>query len=335
MAGFSVTREFNIAVLGAAEVGKTSLVQRLCGKAFNRKSGYKPSLDEDATKYSVEVASSAGLLLFHFHDWAWAEKRREVDISRQLARGSDGALFLYDVTAKRSRSDFSDFNDWYERSAGFDKPMMIIANKNDQKKKVVQDTEGQALANKGDRRCFVAISLVDDTGVDEVMLSLSRLMMQDLNLVVSAVTPASEASLKWSTDRLSSAFAASDASTAAPAPLVKSKRVLLLVMNSSVVAKFEEALATSEFVCEAFSSVGEMTELLPDTAPSATENPEAAAASTTTTTAAALPIVALAGPPTMTDGQKAGLTALAVQHGLPAVVAIPRALLTELQRATT
>jgi hypothetical protein len=53
-------------------------------------------------------------------------------------------------------------------SIGFDKPWLIISNKNDQKKKVVVDAEGQALARAGDRRAYVAVSLVDDTGLDEV-----------------------------------------------------------------------------------------------------------------------------------------------------------------------
>jgi hypothetical protein len=75
-------------------------------------------------------------------------------------RGSDGALFLYDVTDRRSMRDFVDFSDWYQRAAGFDKPWLIVSNKNDQKKKAVQDNEGSALASKGDKRGYVAISLV-------------------------------------------------------------------------------------------------------------------------------------------------------------------------------
>ena len=37
-------------------------------------------------------------------------------------RGSDGALFVYDCTEKRSKNDFSEHNDWYQRACGFDKP---------------------------------------------------------------------------------------------------------------------------------------------------------------------------------------------------------------------
>ena len=60
---------------------------------------------------------------------------------------------MYDITHKRTKTDFVDFNDWYERAAGFDKPYIIISNKNEQKKRAVLDEEGQALANKGYMYC--------------------------------------------------------------------------------------------------------------------------------------------------------------------------------------
>jgi GTPase SAR1 family protein len=149
MSAVDIKQEFRFTVLGAAGVGKTSLLLRLAGKPFNRKAGHRPSLEDEAVQHSLQVATSAGLLLFHFYDWAWAEKRKDEDISRHLAKGSDGAVFVYDVTEKRSKVDFYDFNDWYERAAGFDKPWIIISNKNEQKKHSVLEGEGQALASKG------------------------------------------------------------------------------------------------------------------------------------------------------------------------------------------
>ena len=160
MVATDIKQEFHFSVVGAAGVGKTSLLLRLGGKQFNRKLGHRPSMEEEAVQHSLEVCTSAGLLLFHFYDWAWAEKRKNEDINRQLARGSDGAVFIYDVTEKRSKVDFYDFNEWYERAAGFDKPWIIISNKNEQKKHSVLDGEGQALANKGDN-WFMSLTISD------------------------------------------------------------------------------------------------------------------------------------------------------------------------------
>lgn len=142
-------KEYHFCVLGSSTVGKTSLCERLIGKTFSRKSNYKQSLDDVATKYSIEVVTSDGLILYHFYDWAWEEKRKNESINQQLMRGFDGSLFVYDVNLRQSKGDFIEFMDWYQRAAGYDKPCLIIGNKNDSKKKAVQDGEGQALACKG------------------------------------------------------------------------------------------------------------------------------------------------------------------------------------------
>jgi hypothetical protein len=78
-----------------------------------------------------------------------------------------GGVFVYDVTDKRTLRDFPEHCDWYQRAAGFDKPWLVVSNKNDQKKRVVTDQEGQAVARAGDRRIYAAVSLVDDTGIED------------------------------------------------------------------------------------------------------------------------------------------------------------------------
>ena len=82
-------REFHLAVLGTTGVGKTSLCERLVGLSgsFKRTTAYKQSLEENATKYSIELSTSSGLLLFHFYDWGWEQKRRDQSIN-QVHRSS-------------------------------------------------------------------------------------------------------------------------------------------------------------------------------------------------------------------------------------------------------
>ena len=118
MSSFPI-KEFHMCMMGASNVGKTSLCERLHGKVFTRKPS-KPSLEEEASKYSIEVKTSLGLLLFHLYDWAWEVKRREDSraVNPQLMRGADGALFVYDVTDKGTLRCFGEFNDWYQRASG-------------------------------------------------------------------------------------------------------------------------------------------------------------------------------------------------------------------------
>ena len=164
------------------------------------------------------------------------------------------------------------------------------------------------IAFSGNQRCYIPLSLVDDTGVDDVMLSISRLMMKDLNLIVSSVAPASEECMKWSREKSAGSSSLSCQSNA------KLFRVLLLVLNSSVFAKFEETLAGSPFEAEQTGSVEGTEEVLADT------NSEG------------LPIIAIAGAPTMSDGQQTALKALALKYSLPCIICVPRSLSDELEK---
>jgi hypothetical protein len=150
------------------------------------------------------------------------------------------------------------------------------------------------------------VSLVDDTGVDDVMLSLSRLMMKDLNLSVSSVVTASEASMQWSRERNNTSISSGSAT--------KTFRVLLLVLNSSVYSKFDQALDGSIFEGEQTGSVDATEEVLADT------------------NSDGLPIFAIGGAPTMSDGQQTAMKALAAKYSLPCIITVPRTLLDELEQ---
>jgi GTP-binding protein EngB required for normal cell division len=301
-------KEFHMCVLGCSPVGKTSLLQRLTsGVAFSRKTSSKPSMEAEAVKYSVEVPTSAGLVLFHFYDWAWEQKRKDENINQQLMRGSQGAWFLFDVTDRRSLTDFTDYADWYQRAAGFEKPWVIVSNKNDQKKRAIQDGEGPALARKADHRAYVSLNLVEDTGVDELLATTAKLMMKDVNLTLAGpFACASAASLAWSEERA----AAATAGLGLGMPVTKTKRVLLVVLNRSVAEKFNEMLLPTEYVLETVGSV-DMCE----------EEFATAAANEGT---APLPVHAIVVPPTATESQKTGLTLLAEKYHVGFVVTVPR-----------
>lgn len=303
------SKEYYLCVLGCEAVGKTSLAQRLTGVPFNRKTGHKPSVGEEAVQYSVEASTSAGVVLLHLVDWAWETKRREQSINQQLMRGRDGAVFVYDITDKQTKTDFPDYVDWYQRAAGFDKPWLIISNKNDQKKRAVQDNEGVALARQADGRAYVAVSLVDDSGLDDAVLALCRIMLKDLNVTLSGFRKASDESMAWSAARASVAADNLGLGLAA----VKQKRVLLWVANKSVREKFFENLQGSEYAAEEVGSLDDCTELLE------------AGSGATGAGECSLPITAIVVPPTASEQQQKTLKEFATAHKLGLVVVVPRA----------
>lgn len=277
-------------------------MKRLCGTVFNRNKPYVKSMEDEPVRFSLEVATSKGLILLHLHDWAWEEKKKHGSINQQLMRGEDAAIFVYDVTDKRTKQEFLEFADWYQRAVGFDKPWVIVGNKNDQKKRAVNDDEGKALAKQGDRRVFCPLNLVDDIGLDEMVTATVRLLMEDPILTVSSYKLISAEHKKWSDDRLAASTAGLGFGGFGP----KSKRVLLVVMNRSVVEKFEESFRSSCYQIEYYSSPGEAEEELAD------QN------------STGLPVHALLSPPTITEGQKASLSEIAKKFNIGFVVSIPK-----------
>ena len=338
----SVLKEFHLSVLGSAEVGKTGLISRLLGGTFNRKTAYKATSQEEPVKSSIEVESSVGLILFHFYDWSWAEKRKEVDSNKFnsfLSRGCDGAVFVYSVISKESKKDFDFFNDWYERASGYDKPWCIVSNKNDQKKRQVSDEEGKALANKGNRRSYIPISLVDDSGVDDIIVGLTRLFMNDLNLTVRIFKPASEESLSWSTSKRA-ALVLSAHVEAAASNVDRTDRVLCLVPPGSggVFEKMEQATATSSHYLQSLPSIDAIEEQLRDmTLKAATSSSSVPSSATATTSEGAeprapgsnntLPVSFVVGTPSLSPINQNNLKALAAEYGVHCLITVPRSIL--------
>jgi small GTP-binding protein len=225
-----VPKEFNICVLGSSEVGKTNLVARWATGQFSRKDDYKSTTTEEPIVTALKVNTSAGVAFVHLWDWAWhANRDANVNVP-YLGMCKDGAIFVYSCIHRASHRDFDDAKNLYERSAGFEKPILIIGNKTDQKKRQVQDNEGKALASRGDHRAFVPVSLVESTGVDEAMEALMRLMYRDPILTVSGVKQASpedleafQAAVKAAADAKAAKEAAEDAAKAAEGKKAKTK----------------------------------------------------------------------------------------------------------------
>ena len=225
-------QEFNVCVLGLTSVGKTSILQRLNGVHFERKHHTHATMEDEPTKYSFEVPTSAGLVLLNFYDWDWEEKRKNENIHHDFNYGNDGAVFVFDVTNHESLRSFAEFSGWYESAVGLNKPYLLVSNKNDQHKKSVHDHDINALVHKVEHRAYVAVNLIDDTGLNELIHAAAKLMTKDPSLSVTGpYTPASEASKQWSTERA----AATKAHLGLGVPAEKTKRAVLVVLENQAV----------------------------------------------------------------------------------------------------
>jgi hypothetical protein len=294
------------------------LIQSWLKKPFKRKA-YKSTMDEDPVKSTLFLDTDKGRFLVHLFDWNWEEKKRQLDnINQQLMLGRDGMIFVYDVNEKRSIKDFSDYNQWYERAAGFEKPYLIVSSKNDSKKKVTSDGEGAALARAGNHRSYVATSCEEHTGIDDAISGLAKLLLRDANVAVSSYGAANEAELQWSEDRKNCAQIGMKLSDLS---LAKEGRVLLVAMNSSVAATFTQAFDKSQYVLEHLSSAEEAAAELDPTTPIGDKS------------TCPFPVKAIVAPPTATTGQQRALKGIGDKHGIPLVVSVPRNAVEACQKA--
>lgn len=338
-----VKHQYYTVMLGSAEVGKTSFLNRIAtGTVFNRKTSCKPSLEDEPTMFSFEIETSIGCYILHIYDWAWTEKARDVSsLSPYLSKGKDGSVFMFSVTSKKSLSDFRDLYDIYERASGFDKPCLIISNKNDQKKKQVGDGEGQSLANKGNSRAYVAISLTDDSGVGDVFVALLRLLTKDLILTISSVRLVSEERLRQVNEAAEALLRES-----LPPVVIKTKVILLLSPNNntSIADKFIETLGSTEYAIQIVSTIARIDEIVHTNnalkSIIAMAAVESSSASTSETKQVAtvwdgnaeslsdvFPVVAILAPPSLPEALRTEASVCSSRHGLPFISTVPRTII--------
>jgi hypothetical protein len=166
-----------------------------------------------------------------------------------------------------------------------------------------------------------------------MVTSLSRLMMNDLNLTVSTTRLASEESLLWSVQKRESLLN-SIHSEAAAINVDKSVRVLCVIPNSSVFVKFEQALEGSVyFAQQLYSADAAEEEILADNLKTSAQIDAPVSSDAAPEAKHLLPVGAVVGVLSMSEGQQTTLKALGEKYNIPCVIAAPRTVQQDLKAA--
>lgn len=125
-----VAFKFKILLMGAAGVGKTSLLFRFVNDMFND--------DYAATIGAQFITKNVNLGLKDLDDdeatlniWDIAGQKRYIDLRTTFYRGAHGALLIFDLTRHET---FKEVEDWYLEMTpvlGEEFPMLLIGNKSD------------------------------------------------------------------------------------------------------------------------------------------------------------------------------------------------------------
>jgi Ras and EF-hand domain-containing protein len=135
-------RMYKVVFVGNSNVGKTTLVNRLCMGEFR---SFSATIGVDFRVKLVSVDNQ--LVSLQLWDTAGQEKYRKFGLTSQYYRKADGVILVYDVTSKESFMDIREWISCVERATGEDASMsvMVLGNKVD----LVQPKDRSTLESNG------------------------------------------------------------------------------------------------------------------------------------------------------------------------------------------
>ena len=119
MASQSINSKKTIVVVGCGGVGKTSFINRVSGKLFDRK--YQPTIGVQKSNPTI----------FGLHEWTFIEQPGQELYREMPVYDIDGAILMFDIHSKTSYKEIPSFIKRIKSAYG-QIPMVICGNKLDQ-----------------------------------------------------------------------------------------------------------------------------------------------------------------------------------------------------------
>ena len=236
-----------IAVIGGATVGKSTFLHSLQGKSLEE---YVPTL----TEQPVELVVTIGPLVVTFVDWAWDQmyQQQNRDVASVIQK-CDGAIFIFAYDSTESfRSGAFRLNEFDRANK---KPVLVVGNKMDLKKKKVDDIDVERLVKKRNASFLKTSALRDPDSVRNALRRLGGLLSKDDSSFDQVIAwddlPKDEAglrdliasSLELPDDTTDVAAQALEAFGLSPAAAAKEEPLLGTLRRCAVVVKRQETTA--------------------------------------------------------------------------------------------
>jgi len=173
--------KYKVCVFGDGGVGKTTLVNRYLTGFF--KSDYKITLGADFYMKKLELDQKQITLQI----WDFAGEERFRFLLPRYVEGSNGAIFMYDITRYSSVNNIHDWLNIFKQ--GFESqeitiPLIMVGGKLDLDfKRTVQREEAFGLARKNKFDNFIECSSKTGENVEELFIKISQMMMDKSDLI--------------------------------------------------------------------------------------------------------------------------------------------------------
>uniref|UniRef100_A0A6B2LJM1 Ras-related protein Rab-7b n=1 Tax=Arcella intermedia TaxID=1963864 RepID=A0A6B2LJM1_9EUKA len=166
-----------IIVLGESGVGKTSLLVRYVDNKFNINT--KSTIGADFLSKPIEVDDQPVTLQI----WDTAGQERFQGLGTTFYRGSDGAIFVFDVSRKDTFDALAQWKNAFLIQVGQEKnddfPMLVVANKVDREDRVITTQMVQKFC-KENNLDFVECSAKESTNVGKAFEKITRKVISQM-----------------------------------------------------------------------------------------------------------------------------------------------------------
>ncbi|MHA1651472.1 MAG: Rab family GTPase [Candidatus Helarchaeota archaeon] len=161
---------FKVVVIGAAGVGKTSIIRRFCENSFLE--GYKTTIGSDFYVKKLDLDEA----LVNLSVWDLAGEDRFKFVLPTFCKGAQGGLIVFDLSRRRSYINVTSYIELLWQIVGTI-PAILIGNKSDLvDQRAVTTAEAQEYA----AQCgmpYYETSAKDNVNIYKIFEELSRLMI--------------------------------------------------------------------------------------------------------------------------------------------------------------
>ncbi|MHA1276664.1 MAG: Rab family GTPase [Candidatus Helarchaeota archaeon] len=162
---------FKVVVIGAAGVGKTSIIRRFCENSFLE--GYKTTIGSDFYVKKLDLDQA----LVNLSVWDLAGEERFKFVLPTFCRGAQGALVVFDLSRRRSYINITSYIELLWQIAG-QIPAILIGNKSDLKEQRAVTKEEALIYSQECNMTYYEASAKSNINIYDVFERLASLMIE-------------------------------------------------------------------------------------------------------------------------------------------------------------
>jgi small GTP-binding protein len=167
--------DLKVVALGAASVGKTSIIHRYCNRIFH--ADQVSTIGAGFFTHTMMMDNCEVTLLL----WDTAGEERFRSVAPSLLRGANGLILVYDVAQPSSFNDLNIYLDMFLDTVRVDVscelPVLVLGNKCDIEERNVSDVQVETWCSKNRIIHSYLVSAKTGEGIDEAINALVKVLL--------------------------------------------------------------------------------------------------------------------------------------------------------------